>query len=69
MDTTVIGGGFLILGLVVWIVCVYYAVQMAPKRGRGAGTWGVLTFFFGPLALMLLAVLPSKKGTSGHHLQ
>ena len=52
MDTTLIGGGFLILGLVVWIVCIYYAIQMAPKRGRGAATWGVLTFFFGPLALM-----------------
>ena len=69
MDTSLVYGGFFVLGLVVWIVCIYYAIQMAPKRGRGAAAWGILTFFFGPLALMALVVLPSKKGTSGHHLQ
>jgi hypothetical protein len=69
MDVSVVYGGAFVLGLVVWIVCIYYAIQMAPKRGRGAAAWGILTFFFGPLALMALVVLPSKKGTSGHHLQ
>lgn len=69
MDTTFIGTGIVILGFVVWIFCIYYATVMARKRGRGPAAWGILTFFFGPLALMALAVMPSKSGTSGHHLQ
>ncbi len=36
MDTSLVYGGAFVLGLVVWIVCIYYAIQMAPKRGRGA---------------------------------
>jgi hypothetical protein len=59
MDTpTLIGTGFAVLGLVVWLVCAYYCYQVAPQRGRRAGAWGVLGILFGPLALMALYVLP-----------
>ena len=61
MDPALFAGtGLLILGAVVWAVCVYYAFKMAPRFGRGRGTWTVLTIIFGPLALMALYVLPKK---------
>ena len=58
MDPVLLGTGFVILGLFVWGFCAYYAYQTAPKFGRRAGTWGILGIFFGPIALMVLYVLP-----------
>jgi len=67
MDTpTLVGTGFLILGAVVWVVCAIYAYRMAPTFGRRAGTWGVLGIIFGPIALMVLYVLPKHKPEAGH---
>jgi hypothetical protein len=59
MDTpTLIGTGLLILGAVVWIVCIVKAYQIAPKRHRSAGAWAFLALIFGPLALFGLMALP-----------
>jgi hypothetical protein len=67
MDTpTLIGTGFFILAVVVWIVCVVMARQAAPTFGRSATSWTVLTIFFGPIALMILYVLPKKQPLPGH---
>ena len=65
----VIYGGGVVLGLVVWFVLIYYATKMATNRGRSPVAWGVLTFITFGIAIFVLAVLPSKKGHSGHHLQ
>jgi hypothetical protein len=65
MDPTLIGTGFLIVAAVVWVVCAIYAYQNAPRFGRSAGLWGVLAVIFGPLALMILYVLP-KRERAGH---
>ena len=51
-------GGFLILGFFIWILCAYYCYQVAPRRQRNALTWGILGVIFGPIALMVLYVLP-----------
>ena len=76
MDTpTLIGTGFVITGLVVWIVCVRLAYQTAPKRGRRAGVWALLTVVFGPLALFALYLMKpmhgpghgGSKGKQGQH--
>ena len=56
------GTGLVILGLVVWIVCVVVAYQNAPKRGRSAISWAILTLIFGPLALFALFALAPKRG-------
>ena len=59
MDTpTLIGTGLFILGAVVWVVCAIYCYRMAPTFGRSAGLWAVLGVIFGPIALMILYVLP-----------
>ena len=43
MDTpTLVGTGFVVLAAVVWIVCVVYAYQSAPKFGRSAPLWAFL---------------------------
>jgi hypothetical protein len=56
-------GGLLILGAVVWVVCAVYAYRGAPKFGRRAGVWGALGIVFGPIALMVLYILPKKHGS------
>jgi multisubunit Na+/H+ antiporter MnhB subunit len=73
-------GGLLILGAVVWFLCAYYCYQVAPRFHRNARNWAILGVFFGPIALMVLYVLPkgnyvSDKGSgavpgkagSSHH--
>ena len=68
MEIFVYGGG-IVLGLVVWFVLIFYSTKMATARGRSPVTWAVITFLTFGIGIFVLAVLPSKKGTSGHHLQ
>jgi hypothetical protein len=63
MDPILVAGtGLVILGLVVWIVCVVAAYQQAPRRGRSPINWAILTVIFGPLALFALFAMASKRG-------
>ncbi len=58
MDTpTLIGTGLVATGLVVWIVCVIVAYQIAAKRGRRPVVWAILTVIFGPFALFALYLM------------
>jgi hypothetical protein len=67
VDTPIlIGTGLVILGAVVWVVCAIYAYRMAPTFGRSARTWAVLGVILGPIALMILYVLPKKPALPGH---
>ena len=66
MDYTLVGTGFLILAAVVWVVCIIYAYRMAPTFGRSAINWTILTVIFGPLALMILYILPKHQPEPGH---
>ena len=62
MDTpTLVGTGFVVLAAVVWIVCAVYAYQTAPGFGRNPILWGILALIFGPLALMVLYILPKNE--------
>ena len=59
MDTpTLVGTGFVILGAVVWVVCAIYAWRIAPTFGRSRGGWTVAAIILGPIALMILYILP-----------
>jgi hypothetical protein len=60
-QTTLVGTGFVVLAAVVWIVCAVYAYQNAPKFGRSAALWTFLCILFGPIALMILYVLPKHE--------
>ena len=62
MDTpTLVGTGFLILGGVVWVVSAIYAWRMAPTFGRNRIGWTIAAIIFGPLALMVLYILPAPR--------
>jgi hypothetical protein len=50
--------GGLILGGVVWFLCAYYCYQVAPRFHRRPRNWAILGVLFGPIALMVLYVLP-----------
>ena len=59
MDTpTLVGTGFVVLGGFVWILCAYYCYQVAPQFGRSARNWAILGILFGPIALMILYIMP-----------
>jgi hypothetical protein len=58
--TLIAGTGLVALGLVVWIVCVISAYQNAPRRGRRASVWTILTIIFGPFALFALFLMKPK---------
>lgn len=60
-QTTLVGTGFVVLAGVVWIVCAVYAYQNAPKFGRSAALWTFLCILFGPIALMIMYILPKKQ--------
>ena len=64
---TLIGTGFGVLAIVVWIVCAVYAYRNAPSFGRSAVMWGILALIFGPLALMALYVLPKRHPAAAAH--
>ena len=70
MDVSLVGTGLVVLAAVVWIVCAIYAYQNAPKFGRSAWLWAFLAIIVGPLALMILYVLPKNApahaGAPGH---
>ena len=66
MDPILIGTGFFILAAVVWVVCAIYAYRMAPTFGRSALGWGIAGIFLGPIALMILYILPHRAPKAGH---
>lgn len=47
--------------IVLWIIiggiCAFVCSNMANSRGRSGGLWAVLGFFFGLLAILILAVI------------
>ena len=50
----------LFLSLLIMIIFVAIARQLAVKRGRSRMAWMWLTTFFGPIPLLVLALLPSR---------
>ena len=68
MTPSLLGTGLFVLAAVVWVLCAIYAYQNAPKFGRSRAIWTILAIILGPIALMVLYVLPKKQpvGHGGH---
>lgn len=68
MTPSLLGTGLLIIGIVVWVVCAIYAYRIAPTLGRSRTVWTILAAILGPIALMVLYVLPKKQpvGDASH---
>ena len=52
-----------LLGFIVWILVMVWIYNIAKRKGRHAVGWVILGFFFSLLALLLIALLPSKRTT------
>jgi hypothetical protein len=47
--------------IVIWILVIFASAKVAEKKGRRRWLWILLAIFFGPLALVAVALLPSVK--------
>ena len=52
-----------LLGFIVWILVMVWIYNIAKRKGRHALGWLILGFFFSLLALLVIALLPSKRTT------
>jgi hypothetical protein len=57
-------GGFVVLGGVVWVVCIIVAVSVAREKGRRVWVWGLLALLTGPLAMFAVVIIDPVKGAS-----
>ena len=55
-----------ILGFVLWLLVMVWIYNIAKRKGRHAVGWVILGFFFFLLALILVALLPSKITTADY---
>lgn len=51
-----------LVGFIVWLAILIGTVYMARNKGRSPVLWGILAFFFSLIALIIVAVLPSRSG-------
>ncbi len=49
-----------IVGFIIWVLIIAWTSTIAARKGRHAFGWGVLAFFFSWIALIVVALLPSK---------
>jgi len=61
-DSTITTGTLIgaAVSFVIWIGIIFWTASIARKKGRSAGLWGVLAFFFSLIPLIIVAILPSK---------
>jgi uncharacterized membrane protein YdjX (TVP38/TMEM64 family) len=52
-----------LIGFVLWILVMVWIYNIAKRKGRHAVGWVILGFFFWLIALVVLALLPSKRTT------
>jgi hypothetical protein len=50
-----------VIGLIIWILIISWTAAIARRKGRSPFLWGVLAFFFSILALILVALMPSRR--------
>jgi hypothetical protein len=52
-----------LIGFVLWVLVMVWIYNIAKRKGRHAVGWVILGFFFWLLALIVVALLPSKRTT------
>jgi hypothetical protein len=55
-----------LIWLIVWILVMAWIYNIAKRKGRHAFGWLILGFFFWLLALLVVALLPSKRTTASY---
>jgi uncharacterized membrane protein len=60
------GALYAIVSFVVWVLIMVWIYNIAKRKDRHAVGWLILGFFFSLIALIVLALLPSKRTTAGY---
>jgi uncharacterized membrane protein YdjX (TVP38/TMEM64 family) len=55
-----------VIGFIVWILVMAWIYNIAKRKGRHAFLWLVFGFFFSIIALIIVALLPSKRTTQAY---
>ena len=55
-----------VIGFILWILIMAWIYNIAKRKGRHAVGWVILGFFFWLLALIVVALLPSKRTTRSY---
>ncbi len=55
-----------VIGFVLWILVMVWIYNIAKRKGRHAVGWVILGFFFWLIALIIVALLPSKRTTDSY---
>ena len=50
-----------IISFIVWILCIAWTAAIARNKGRSSFGWGLLAFFFSFIALIVIALMPSRR--------
>ncbi|MCD8149589.1 MAG: hypothetical protein LUE92_08500 [Clostridiales bacterium] len=51
----------LIIGLIIWIVCLVLNIKIAQNKNRSVAAWVVLSVFFSWIVLIINLCLPPKQ--------
>jgi len=55
-----------VIGFILWILVMVWIYNIAKRKGRHAVGWVILGFFFWLIALIIVALLPSKRTTDSY---
>lgn len=55
-----------LIGFILWVLVMVWIYNIAKRKGRHAVGWVILGFFFWLLALIVVALLPSKRTTDSY---
>jgi len=49
-----------IIGLIIWVVFIYFTYMLAASKGRSPLLWVILAIFFPLITIIVLLIIPSK---------
>ena len=55
-----------VIGFILWILIMAWIYNIAKRKGRHALLWLIFGFFFSLIALIIVALLPSKRTTASY---
>jgi hypothetical protein len=64
--TSVFGIAGPIVGFLIWVLVLVWIYNIAKRKGRHAVLWLIFGFFFSLIALIIVALLPSKRTTESY---
>jgi uncharacterized BrkB/YihY/UPF0761 family membrane protein len=52
-----------VISFIIWVLIMAWIYNIAKRKGRHAFLWLIFGFFFSLIALIIVALLPSKRTT------